>query len=86
MVAASHITSEIKQFICQELAPELDSAELDDKESLLDSGILDSFGIMSLLAFIQEKFGVEVPLEDIEPANFETVTAISRTVGTYLRS
>ncbi len=84
MAADSQISSTLKRFILDELAPEVDSADLQDDDSLLDSGILDSFGIMSLLAFIEQEYGVEVPAEDIEPENFETIAAIAQTVGTFL--
>ena len=40
---------------------------------------------MSLLEFIQQEFGVDIPAEDIEPDNFETVAAIAQTVSTHLR-
>lgn len=86
MADASSIASKIQRFICTELAPDLDASELDPDDSLLDSGILDSFGIMTLLAFIQQEYGVDIPAEDIEPENFETVNTISRTVGSYLGS
>jgi acyl carrier protein len=84
MAAEADVKVAIKGFIAEELAPDLDSSELDDEESLLDSGVLDSFGILSLLTFIQERYGVEIPAEDIEPENFETISAIARTVIGYL--
>jgi acyl carrier protein len=80
------IAAAIKRFVCTELAPDVPEAELPDEESLLDSGILDSFGIMSLLAYIEQEYGVEIPAEDIEPENFETVSAIAETVSGYLSS
>jgi acyl carrier protein len=86
MADPGQIAIALKGFICDELAPDLDVAELDDDDSLLDSGILDSFGIMTLLAFIQQRFGVDIPAEDIEPENFETIATITRTVGSYLQS
>ncbi len=84
MAASSDLSSSIKRFICSELAPEIDVNDLDDEDSLLDSGILDSFGIMTLLEFLEQEYGVEIPAEDIEPDNFETVAAIAGTVSGYL--
>ena len=86
MAEPSKVASTIKRFVCSELAPEVDPAELQDDDSLLDSGILDSFGIMTLLDFLQQDFGVEIPAEDIEPDNFETIAAIAKTVTGYLGS
>ena len=71
------IAPAVKQFIRCELAPDVGDGELRDDVSLLDSGILDSLGIMTLLSFIESSFGVHIPVEQIEPANFETVTSIS---------
>lgn len=50
--------------------------DLAGDEPLLESGILDSLAILKLLAFIEESFGVTVPDEDFDPANFETLEAI----------
>lgn len=86
MVDRSHINRRIKRFICTELVPDLEESALSDDDSLLESGILDSFGIMSLLDFIQREFQVDIPAEEIEPATFETTAAIARTVGSHLRS
>jgi acyl carrier protein len=70
----------VRQFISRELAPGTTEADLGDDVSLLESGILDSFGIMTLLSFLEDSFQVRIPVERIEPANFETVAAISMLV------
>ena len=75
------IAPAVKQFIRRELAPDTSEADLGDDVSLLDSGILDSFGIMTLLTFIETKFQVRIPADQIEPANFESVGAISRLIN-----
>ena len=81
MEAAKQIAQEIRTFILEEIAPDCDEARLDGNESLLDSGILDSFGIMALLAFIEEEFSATIPADEIEPANFDTLTAIAELVA-----
>jgi acyl carrier protein len=83
MEAADDITQAIKTFIREEIAPDCDQARLDNNESLLDSGILDSFGIMALLAFIEEEFGAKIPADEIEPANFDTLGAIAALVARH---
>lgn len=40
---------------------------------LLEGGALDSLGIMQLVVFVGEEFGIEVTDEDFAPENFETV-------------
>ncbi|MBK8021004.1 MAG: acyl carrier protein [Chloroflexi bacterium] len=45
-------------------------------DDLLLSGLLDSLNVIRLLAFIQERFGVDVPPEDVVFENFSTINAI----------
>ena len=71
----------VEQFICTELAPDCGAAELPDDESLLDSGILDSLGIMTLLTFIEDRFRVRIPVDQVEPQNFESVATISTLIA-----
>lgn len=42
-------------------------------EDLLTTGLIDSLGIMKLLAFLEETFDVKVPAEDMTIENFMTV-------------
>ena len=70
------MNDELKSFIFQELVhvPDAESFTWDD--DLLDAG-LDSMGIMRLVLFIEEKFGVALPDEEIEPDNIQTLNKIS---------
>jgi acyl carrier protein len=53
---------------------------LDDNDSLLGSGIIDSMGVMEVIAFIEDQFGVEVGDDDVTEENLGTIRAISRYV------
>jgi acyl carrier protein len=66
----------LKQFIKEELDPNCDPTELKEDESLLEGGIIDSLGIMKLLAFIEERFQLKVADEELVPENFESLSAI----------
>jgi acyl carrier protein len=48
-----------------------------DNDLLLEQGIIDSFGIMSLLSFLEEKFAVHIEGDDLTPENFSTIGTIS---------
>jgi acyl carrier protein len=50
---------------------------LDVEENLLTSGMIDSHGIMRLIAYIEETFGLQVPPIDITLENFRTITLIA---------
>ena len=72
---------QIKSFIEQELliGREIEVGYDDD---LLLSGLVNSLGVMRLVAFTNENFDIEVPPEDITIEHFETINAIVN----YLKS
>lgn len=48
---------------------------------LLSAGIVDSLGILRLVAFIEERFGVKVPDEDVVFENFQSISAMAAYVA-----
>jgi acyl carrier protein len=54
--------------------------ELKDDESLFESGIIDSLGLIKLLAFIDEKFNVSIDMSEIMIENFNTLNGIMETL------
>ena len=53
---------------------------IEPDDDLLGDDLVDSMGIMWLIAFIEEKFEIKVPLEDVTINNFRTV----QTIDAYL--
>jgi acyl carrier protein len=51
---------------------------------LLEAKVIDSFGMLELVFFIEETFGVEVPDEDITPVNFSTVNKLAAYIDAML--
>jgi acyl carrier protein len=54
--------------------------DLSPEDDLLGSGLLDSMGVMRLVAFVEETFHIKVPPEDIVIENFMDVKAITNYV------
>jgi acyl carrier protein len=52
------------------------TASLDDKASLVKSGMVDSFGIVEIVSFLEAEYGVRLPDADVVPENFETLETI----------
>jgi acyl carrier protein len=57
----------------------------DETTDLIEAGIIDSFSIMSLLVFIEEKTGVRVELEDLVLDTIRSVSAMNESfnLGAY---
>lgn len=58
------------------------TAGVTDEDSLLDSGIIDSLGILDLVAFLEKTYGIRIGDEELNPANFDSVAAVARFVAT----
>jgi acyl carrier protein len=72
----------ITQFIIQELLKKPSDYQLAPDDDLLLSGLIDSLGIMRLVDFIAERFGYEVPPQDVTIENFSTI----RILADYLKN
>jgi acyl carrier protein len=55
--------------------------ELGDEDSLLDARVIDSLGILDLVGYLEESFGIEVTDEELTPENFESIGALARFVS-----
>ena len=53
-----------------------DEIELDENTTLISSGIVDSFSMVSLKRFLEKKYAISLPDEDATPEAFDTVTSI----------
>ena len=62
------------EFISTELVA--DDVELAEHDSLLADGLVDSVGLMRLVAHIEADLHCQIPLEDIILENFRNVAAI----------
>ncbi|HLZ30741.1 MAG TPA: acyl carrier protein [Chloroflexota bacterium] len=64
-------------FIEREFAYDRAQPQVSAEEPLLDSGLVDSVGVLKLAAFIEEHFQIEVQDEDLVPENFSNVRAVA---------
>ena len=53
---------------------------LQDTDSLSEKGVIDSITFLQLVAFLESKYYIEIPVEMITPENFDTLAGISRSV------
>ena len=70
------MTETITQYIEKEILSGQGNIQLAADEDLLTTGLIDSLGIMKLIAFLEEKFAVTIPPEDMTIENFLTVQTI----------
>jgi acyl carrier protein len=67
----------IRTFIFQELIFVAEPDKFSNDNNLLEAG-LDSMGIMRLIMFIEEQFGVTLPDAEIDPDNVHSINALEQ--------
>ena len=66
----------IREFVLEQFPMARQQRPADDA-SLLESGIVDSLGILEIVNFLTEAFGIEVSDEDLLPDHFDSITALA---------
>ena len=67
--------SEIRAFIVTNFLFGQAGHQLTDDKSFLDNGIIDSTGVLEVVAFLEEKFGISVADRELVPDNLDSVAS-----------
>lgn len=68
------------RYISDKLVGDRLSTTIDATTPLIDSGILDSMGLLQVVTFIEERTGIRIPDEAVIPDNFQSVESMERMV------
>lgn len=71
----NHMDQEIKAFVYERF-PAAKSQHLSDKDSILDTGVVDSLGIFEIVNYLVETHGIDIDEDDLVPENFDSIAAI----------
>jgi len=76
-VAMKHeVAGKVRQFIRQNFY--LDEAlDLGDDVSLVAGGLVDSTGMLEVIVFLEEKFGIKIGDDEVVPSNLDSIGRIS---------
>ena len=72
-----NIRTQILEFFSNHFMLDLDG-ELSDQDSFLEQGIVDSTGVLELIAFIESTFGIRIEDEEIVPENLDSISNIKK--------
>jgi acyl carrier protein len=72
-----NIEHPIRAFIASNLLFSSDGFPYSDDASFLREGIIDSLGVVELVAFVQKQFGVTVAQSEVIPDNFDSVAKLA---------
>ncbi len=70
------LKSEIRRFIVENFLYGEDDG-FGDGVSFLEKGLIDSTGVLELVSFIEERYGIAVNDEELIPDNFDSINRLS---------
>lgn len=76
----------IREFVQKNLLFGANGKSLTDDTSFLESGIIDSTGILELVTFLEGKFSIRIADEEVLPENLDSVSRVTRFVSSKLNS
>jgi acyl carrier protein len=76
MNSREQIAFQIRSYVLDKF-PLARQHSLAEEDALLGSGIVDSLGVLDLVAFVEETFDVAVDVEDLQPENFESIARMT---------
>jgi acyl carrier protein len=74
------IKETVLEYVIDEYVDEDDDVEVEADTPLISSGIVDSFSMVSLKAFLEKKYGISIPDDEATPEAFDTVDSIAEIV------
>lgn len=74
-------TQRVRNFILDTFLFTDDPSALDDDDSFLDKGIIDSTGVLELVMFLEDELGVQVSDAELIPENLDSVNRVSAFVA-----
>jgi acyl carrier protein len=74
-------SARIRRYITENFLYMRPDYQFTDDDALLGKGIIDSLGVMELISFVEEEFGVAVADTDITEQNLGSVNAVARYVA-----
>jgi acyl carrier protein len=81
-VRVMHIQQEIRDCVCEGFL--FGQHGLQDDDSFLELGVVDSTGVLELVLLAEETFGIVVDDEEILPENFDSICGLTRYVAAKL--
>lgn len=71
------ILGRVRAFIEENFLFREDMSGLSDADSLLENGVMDSTGILELVAFLEGEFAIQMSDAEIVPENLDSIASIA---------
>ena len=76
MISTSSTEAQIQSFILRQF-PVARKRKLDASTPLLASGVIDSQGVLEVVPFLEQTFGIQISDEELVPENFASIRCLA---------
>jgi acyl carrier protein len=81
---AIRVRNDLRDFVVKNFLFGVGAERLTDDGSLLEAGVLDSTGVLELVAHIEEKFAVKINDDELVPENLDSLANLVAFIGRKL--
>lgn len=74
----AQIEKELRQFVIDNFLFGQGDVQLENDDSFMERGIVDSTGVLELVAFLEKKYQIKVEGKDLIPDNLDSITNLRR--------
>lgn len=74
------IEQQVRSYILENFLFTQDASALGNNDSFLEKGIIDSTGVLELIFFLEQEFGIKIADKEMIPENLDSVSHIVRFV------
>lgn len=78
--------TEIKAFIVANFLFGDEGKGIADEQSFLESGIIDSTGLLELVSFVEQNYGIAIGDREMVPENLDSLRNVSQLVARKLEA
>ena len=75
-MSSQQVKDTVMNFIRENFIMGRSDVALDEKVSLIDSGVMDSTGVLELVEFLESQYSIKIDDEELVPENLETIANI----------
>ncbi|MGE0463574.1 MAG: acyl carrier protein [Vicinamibacterales bacterium] len=82
----SAIASEVKAFIVSNFLFGQEGPGFSDDQSFLESGIINSTGLLELVSFVEQRYGIAIADRELVPENLDSLRNVSQFISRKLEA
>ena len=72
------ILEELRRFVVSNFLFGQEDDHLGDDTSFMESGIIDSTGVLELVQFVEQQYEIQIEDEELIPENLDTLSSLAR--------